>query len=128
MPCIEPNARLVQFDGLAGLTAGVVVLAMSPWLAAWYDLPVSVLIFTGVMNLIYGTYSSSLGRVARWRTRRAILALIFANALWPVVCGLLVAYFRERISVFGVAHLLGEAVFVGGLAIWEWRWRGALAS
>lgn len=31
-------------------------------------------------------------------------------------------------TVFGMAHLLGEAVFVGGLAVLEWRWRDRLAN
>ena len=128
MSFFTQSARLVWFDGMAGLTAGVVVLMMSSWLAPWYDLPVSLLLFTGGMNLVYGSYSSTLARRSTWRTPRTILALIAANALWSVVCVTLVLVFFEQIHVFGAIHLLGEACFVGGLAVWEWRWREALVD
>ena len=124
----EQRERLVWFDGAAGLSAGVLVLMASPWLAALYALPISALIFTGLMNCAYGAYSSTLARRPDLRTRRAILALVIANASWPLVCALLIVCLRGQISAFGVAHLVGEALFVGGLAVWEWRWRDALVG
>lgn len=47
---------------------------------------------------------------------RRINALVRANLAWTPVCVGLVIAFWSSITPFGVAHLLGEGVYVGGLA------------
>jgi hypothetical protein len=42
------------------------------------------------------------------------------------VCGLAAVGFAGTASAFGLAHLLGEGLFVGGLAALEWRERERL--
>lgn len=51
--------HLRRLDGIAGLTAGLFVLSLSHWLANLYALPIQLLIFNGIANLLYGTYSCS---------------------------------------------------------------------
>lgn len=119
--------RLLWIDCAAGALAGVAVLALSPWLSRLYALPQEVLLFVGAANLLYATYSFSL---ARWAERPVSLIklLVFANAAWVPVCLGLAANFWGRASVFGLAHLVGEAFFVGGLAALEWKRREQLAT
>jgi hypothetical protein len=38
------------------------------------------------------------------------------------------AHFFETATVFGIGQLVGEAIFVGGLACLEWKWRDRLLS
>jgi hypothetical protein len=45
-----------------------------------------------------------------------IKLLVFANAGWAIVCLFLAVACWNQASVFGLAYLMGEAVFVGGLA------------
>jgi hypothetical protein len=117
--------HLLWIDSSAGLTAGVVVIALSAWLSGVYALPRPMLVGMGVANLAYGTYSGTLARRA-CRPAGLLLLLVFANAAWAGVCGLAAVGFAGTASAFGLAHLLGEGLFVGGLAARAWRERERL--
>ncbi len=54
--------------------------------------------------------------------------LVAANLLWSVVCIILALTYEDTATLLGLAHLLGEALFVGGLAGLEWRWRELLLT
>lgn len=63
----DPRAqRLLWFDSGAGALVGAVVLALHPWIAALYGLPVGVVLFTGAANLVYSSGSGTLA----WRYSR----------------------------------------------------------
>jgi hypothetical protein len=117
--------HLLWIDSGAGLGAGLVVLALSGWLSEVYALPRALLLGMGAANLAYGTYSGALARRAR-RPPGLILLLVVANAAWAVLCGVMAVRLAHSASVFGVAHLAGEGLFVGGLAALEWRERERL--
>ncbi len=119
--------RLLWFDSLAGLSVGVAVLALASWLSELYGLPGSVVLFVGCANLVYGSYSGSLA-IRERRGRRWILALVFANASWAVFCVGLSIWFAASARPLGIAVLLLEALFVGGLAGLEWRFRDRLIT
>ncbi|HYW06492.1 MAG TPA: hypothetical protein VE913_06030 [Longimicrobium sp.] len=112
-------------DCTAGALAGAAMLLLSGWLARWYALPRELLWFMGAVNLLYATYSCSLAVRAR-RSRGSINLLVFANLAWVPACLGFAVAFRESATPYGLAHLVGEAVFVGGLALLEWRWRHQL--
>jgi hypothetical protein len=114
------QSPLLWIDCTAGAVVGLLVIALSEWLSGLEGLPRAILLFTGVANLIYASYSFSLA-VRSKRPMLSITLLVFANLAWVPVClGLLVA-FSGSVTTFGVAHLVGEAAFVGGLAVAEWR-------
>jgi hypothetical protein len=117
--------NLLWIDSGAALLAGLVVLALSGWLSELYALPRPLLVVMGVANLAYGTYSGSLARRAR-RPYRLIVLLVAANATWAGLCVLAAVSLADTASAFGLAHLLGEGLFVGGLAALEWRERERL--
>ena len=117
--------KLLWIDSSAALLAGGLVLALSGWLSELHALPRGLLVFTGGVNLLYGSYSFSLAVRAR-RPRPLITVLVVANLSWAAVCLGLAATFAGSASVFGMAHLLGEGAFVAGLASMEWRWREEL--
>jgi hypothetical protein len=119
--------RLLWIDCTAGLLAGAALLVLARWLSGWYALPAPVLVSMGVANLGYAAYSFSLARRAR-RPRPLLLALIAANAAWAGVCGVAVVWFAGTASVLGMAHLLLEGAFVGGLAALEWTHRDQLLT
>lgn len=112
-------------DCTAGALAGVTVIAFSGWLSRVGGLPREVLLFTGIVNLIYASYSFSLAVQAE-RSIRQIKRLVFANLAWVPVCLGLAATFSGSTAPLGFAHLVGEAFFVGGLAVLEWRHRDLL--
>ncbi|MEM6783360.1 MAG: hypothetical protein AAF624_06455 [Bacteroidota bacterium] len=117
--------NLLWVDCTGALVAGVLVLALSGWLADLHGLPRSVLLFTGMMNLAYGSFSFSLARRTE-RPRPLLSLLASANMAWPLVCIALVVMHRAAIGPTGLLHLLGEAVYVGGLGFIEWQSRDLL--
>ena len=118
---------LLWIDCAAGAVAAVTVVVLSPWLSRLYGLPLNVLLFIGAANLLYASYSFSLAR-RRTRPISLIKLLVYANAAWVLVCIGLAVSFWGRATVFGLAHLIGEALFVGGLAALEWTQRDRLAT
>jgi hypothetical protein len=105
----------------------VTVLALSGWLAGLEGLPRSILVFTGCVNLLYGSFSLSLALRPR-RPLGLIRVLAVANVAWlPVCLGLLAAHAGSA-TPFAVAHLGGEGLYVAGLGILEWRNRHRLAG
>lgn len=117
--------NLLWIDCIAGALAGVLVLMFSGWLSSLHALPRELLLLNGAVNLLYASYSFSLA-VRATRPRSLIKVLVFANLSWALVCLCLAAVFAGSAAVFGIGHLVGEAIFVGGLAGLEWRWRDQL--
>ena len=119
--------RLLWIDCIGAALAGTAVLGLSGWLSRLEGLPQSVLVFTGVANLLYGAFSFSLA-VRAERPMALLRLLVAANLLWVPVCLGLLAAFSATATPWAAAHLVGEAIYVGGLAVLEWRNRHRLAS
>ena len=119
--------KLLWIDCGAALLAGLAVLSLSTWLGSLYALPRELLVAMGMVNLAYGAFSFSLARRAR-RPRSLIVLLVVANATWAVLCGIAAVRLAGVASAFGMVHLIGEGLFVGGLAALEWRHRAELLT
>lgn len=111
--------KLLWIDCSAAAVAGITVLALSGWLSRLHTLPQELLLFIGTVNLLYASYSFTLALRAE-RPLFLIKVLVCANTAWAVVCLILAVTFWGHASPWGIAHLVGEAVFVGGLAEMEW--------
>lgn len=118
---------MLWLDCTAGALVGVFVLAFSGWLGRLHALPEGVVILLGAANLVYAAYSFSLAR-RPGRTLLQVAVLVYANAAWAGVCLGLTFRYWEQASAFGFVHLVGEAVFVGGLAALQWRQRHQLVG
>jgi len=116
---------LLWIDCGAGLTVGIFVLSLADWLSRLYALPVALVVAMGVANVAYGTFSFSLARRAT-RPRALLHLLVVANATWAVLCGVTAIAVSSYASPLGVAQLVLEGLFVGGLAALEWRHRASL--
>lgn len=119
--------NLLWIDCTGAAVVGVVVITVSGWLSRLEGLPQELLIFTGAVNLLYAFYSFSLA-VRAERPMRLIKVLIFANLVWAPVCLMLVAVYSATATPFALAHFVGEAIYVGTLAVLEWRHRELLLS
>lgn len=118
--------RLLRLDWTGAAVVGVLTLALHPWLSELGGLPPRVLIAVGIVNLAYSAYSLSLW-IRPTRPVYRVVALVVANLAWSAACvGLLVACW-SRVTSLGVLHLGGEAVWVGALAVLEWRHRESIA-
>ncbi len=124
---MDLRRRLLWVDGLAAVVAGVVVLILGGWLSRWYQLPRDFLLLIGLVNLAYSSYSLPLARRSK-RPKTLIILLVVANLAWAVACLRWAVVFSETASFYGLAHLVGEGLFVGGLACLEWRWRELLRT
>lgn len=123
----RPTDNVLWLDCIAGLTVGVATLLLVNWLPDWYGLPFGVIFFVGLANLVYGSFSLFLVNRAR-RSLSLIRALACANMLWAPVAVSIAIVHADSATVFGLAHLLNEAVFVGILGVLEWRWQEKLAD
>lgn len=103
------------------------MLTLVNWLATLYGMPTNLLVFIGVANVLYASYSFSLA-IRRTRTPLPLNVLIIANGVWALVCVGLAVHWAGTASLFGMAHLLAEALFVSRLASLEWKWRGLLLA
>ena len=121
------GVRVLWVDCLGGLIAGAVVIVLVGWLSELYGLPRELLLFVGTANLCYGAYSLSLA-LRRRRPRALIVTLVVANTMWAVGCAISGLVLLRTASMFGLAHLFGEALFVGWLALLEWQRRADLSS
>lgn len=116
---------LLYLDGGAGLAAGIFMLVLHEWLARLHHVAPTTVLAIGAVNLAYGCYSGTLAlrnALGHAPSRFAIDVLIAGNACWPLVCVGVLVWAWSSISVYGVAHLALEAVFVGGLAVAEYLW------
>jgi hypothetical protein len=120
-PLVRNPKSLLWIDCSGGLAVGIVVLARSPWLSTLYGIPQHFITALGAANLAYGTYSFSLARRTA-RPRAMLLLLVGANLTWAIFCAVASAYLASHASVLGLAHLLLEGAFVGGLGLLEWRY------
>jgi hypothetical protein len=120
-----PPRDILWVDCSAALGAGLVVLPLSRWLAELYAMPRGLVVGIALANLCYGAYSFSLARRVR-RPMSLVVLLVVANAAWATSCVVVACVFWEAASVLGLAHLLGEGLFVGGLASLEWTRRDRL--
>jgi hypothetical protein len=117
--------QILWIDGTAGLLAGISLFLTIDLLEKWYNIPRGILVFIGIANLTYGTYSLSIARLKK-RPETLIVILVIANLAWAVNCIRMAITFWDTASIFGLIHLIGEAIFVGGLACLEWRYRKVL--
>lgn len=114
--------KLLWIDGLAGLLGGASLFLTIDLLEKWYNIPRGTLVFIGLANLTYATYSLSIARLKK-RPAILIVILVTANLTWALNCLRMAVTFWDTASIFGLIHLIGEAIFVGGLACLEWRYR-----
>lgn len=119
--------KLLWVDCIAAALAGMIVLALAESLSHLYALPRRLLLLIGAVNCLYASYSFALA-VRTNRPRHLINLLVCANLTWSVVCLVLAFVFSEPATVFGLAQLVGEAIFVAGLATLEWRQRDQLLT
>ncbi len=116
---------LLRFDGLAGLAAGFNTLLTSTWLASLYGLPTSILIWNGLANLVYGTFSSTVSNTAETSARISQCA---QRRQLYLGTGLLRVRFQSAQHRNGLCR---GACCAGGpicssLGIIEWRYRHQL--
>jgi len=112
--------RLLWFDCSAAAIAGTAMLALAGFLAPLFGLPRAVVVFTGIVNLVYGAFSFSLARQPSPAPGRVKL-LVVANYSWAGVCLVMALYFAGPGSWPGVSYMLAEGFFVALLATIEAR-------
>jgi hypothetical protein len=113
--------RLLWIDSIGGLSVGALMLIFHSWLSEFWGLPLLLVVFIGVVNMLYGTYSFT---VARMRVRPVwrIVLLAVANFSWTINCIIMGLVFLNSATIFGLLHIFGEGLYVGILAFFEWRW------
>ncbi len=119
--------RLLWIDWISATVVGVATLSLCDSLSKYGGLPRHVLLGVGLANLAYAGFTLSLC-IRPTRSVRLIGVLVAANLAWSLICvGLLFGHWTA-VTPLAFLHLGGEAVYVAGLALLEWRHRGRLAQ
>lgn len=120
---IKPSRDwILWIDCLGGLIVGLLVLLIHPFLSRIQGLPKLIVIFIGIANLLYGSYSLFVTTRQR-RPIGLVKTLALANMGWLFVClGILVLWFNV-LTMIGIAMVVGEGIYVATLGIAEWKWR-----
>ena len=118
----EHIIKILYFDSIAGLLAGIIVLIALPLIVFLHDWPIQLAVFIGVTNILYGCYSGYLSFKHRKNLKiqsYMVKMLVTANSIWSIFCIILAILLFNSISIFGLIHLVAEGVFVGALAFVE---------
>lgn len=119
--------KLLWVDCVGAALAGLAMVTQYRWLSRLYALPVQFVVGVGLVNLAYGAFSFSLA-MRRNRPQGLITLLVAANATWASICLLMVAIVADQASPFGIAAMVLEGAYVGGLARAEWVHRSRLLT
>ncbi|MEZ6186672.1 MAG: hypothetical protein R3F62_16885 [Planctomycetota bacterium] len=119
--------RLPTIDACCAAGAGVLMLALHPWIAELYGLTPRFVLTLGAVNLSYASFGTAF-TLSRGRPPWLLYTLIGANLLWTCVCVALAVSYWDQAGRLGRLHLLGEGAFVGGLGLLEWRCRSAILA
>jgi hypothetical protein len=113
---------ILWIDCLGGLIVGLLVLLIHPFLSRIQGLPKLTIIFIGIANLAYGSYSQFVTTRKR-RTIGLVKMLALANMAWLFVClGILILWFNV-LTMIGIVMVVGEGIYVATLGLTEWKWR-----
>lgn len=112
--------RLLWIDGIAALLAGTILLIFGFRLSVFFQLPDNLVKAQGIISLVYSSYSLSLAR-RESNSKRLIYLLAVANAVYALFGICLLLYFFKTASIYGILYLIAEILFVGLLAVLEWR-------
>ncbi|MBK6725568.1 MAG: hypothetical protein KBF83_09645 [Pyrinomonadaceae bacterium] len=118
--------RILWVDCIGAIVTGLAMLLLSGWLSSLYRLSPAFVIVHAFVHLIFGTFSFSLA-VRRRRPMALVLLLIFANAAWACLCIAFAITLVATFPVFATGHFALEGIYVGSLAVIEWKWREALS-
>ncbi len=113
--------HILWVDSIGGLLVGALMLIFHSWLSEFYGLPVWLVVFVGTVNMLYGTYSFTVARMAVRPVWRIVL-LAVANFSWTINCMIMALIFMNSATIFGMIHIVGEGLYVGVLAYFEWTW------
>lgn len=124
--------RVLWVDCIGAIVTGLTMILLSGPLSELYGLSVGFVVGHAFVHLVYGTYSFSLAARKR-RPMSMLLLLIFANSAWAAVClafaiYAFAIYIIGSASVFAVSHFILEGIYVGCLAIVEWKRRVTLQT
>lgn len=117
---VEP-VQLIRIDWIGAAVAGLLVLLFSNWVADLYSLPITLVRALAWVNLAYSSFSFTLAMASREGRVPLLRVVAVANLVWTLCCFVLAARWLGEASVFGLAHLVGEGIFVGALGVLEWR-------
>ena len=118
---------ILWIDCLGGLVVGVLVLLFHPFLSQIEGLPKLTVVFMGVANLVYGSFSLFVTTGKR-RSIAQVKMLALMNMAWLIVCLGIVYLWFDDITVIGIVLVVGEDSYVATLGFVEWKWRARLAT
>ena len=111
---------LIWIDANAALLSGCFVLAFRGQLAPWFNLPERLLFSMCCVSFGYAAYSLRLA-MQKSKPVKWLKVLVAANSVWAVLCLVIAVCFSATATIWGIAYLILESLFVATLAVLEWK-------
>jgi hypothetical protein len=119
--------NILWVDCIGAIATGILLIALSSLIGPLFGLPRWLVVAHGLVHLSYGSFSLSLA-VRKTRPLYLIKLLVFANASWAVLCIIFATIAFSAATGFAVAQFALEGMYVGLLALIEWKRRGILSA
>lgn len=119
--------QLPWIDASGGLLVGTAMLVLRPLLVGFYGLSLTLITAIAVANLLYSIPGFAIG-LSRPRPAWLLQLLIAANLAWFGVCVVLATVVWSSATMFGLAHLLAEGLYVAALALFERKHRAVILA
>jgi len=111
--------RIFLIDGLGAALTTLLLCVVLPSFQKFFGMPVRVLYLLGAVAAVFAVYSFSCFCWLKRRHRSFLAAIIIANLLYCLVSLLLVIYFFQQLTIWGLLYFAGEIIVILALAALE---------
>ncbi len=117
---IQPRT-LFLIDGLGAMLTASLLVGLLGNFEGFFGVPRQQLYVLAAIAGIFALYSLTCYVVSPANWKLFLKMIAFANLAYCVFTLVIVFFFSENATAWGMAYFVGEAMVVGGLVFWELR-------
>ncbi len=117
---IQPK-NVFLIDGVGAFLSVLMLWCLIAPFESFFGFPGDIAKSLAVLPVIYAVYSLSCSVFVKTEQTIFIKIIIAANLLYCVLSFVLVVFYFDRITIFGLWYFLSEKVIILALVMWEWK-------
>ena len=111
--------KLFLIDGIGGVLTAFFLGVVLPAFEDSFGMPITILYYLSSIACVYAIYSISCYILLANNWRPYLKAIAFANLLYCCVTIVLVYYFYEKLTIWGLTYFVLELMVISSLIIIE---------
>ena len=115
------SRQLFLLDGIGALLTASLLVGLLGNFEGFFGVPTQQLYVLAAIAGIFALYSLTCYVVSPANWRLFLKMIAFANIAYCGFTLVIVFFFSENVTAWGMAYFVGEAMIVGGLVFWELR-------